>query len=442
MRISALFRRDKLSRFITAVRQEGWRAAISKARAYLAMERAGYGRSALPGTPGQTVSYQPEQAYLAPFWADVARNGAFHVGQAPATLGRSRRIAMIGDLNLPQCRKYRVEQPKEFWEDQGVAYDFSHYQDVPRSISILQHATHLMLYRAQSSALISMYLYEARRLRLPVLYDLDDPLFSVSAYETYENMKALPPEMKAHFLNEAPKYNDVMNMADIITVSTPGMRDHTRLYSPRPVFFRRNFADRATFEAADAALTMHKIDPDVPFRVGFASGSMGHEIDFGLIAEDMAAFLAADPKRQLVILGHFDATLLPKGLQGQLETHPFTTYDKYLENLATVNCAVMPLTDDIFNRCKSGVRVIDAAAVAVPSLVGTVSDMASLIKDGKTGRVLGPDDSWLDALQAMAADPGRTARMGRAARRDLEKRWAGKPGLPIVEPEVLKWVKA
>ena len=36
-----------------------------------------------------------------------------------------------------------------------------------------------------------MYLYEARRLRLPVLYDLDDPLFSISAYETYENMKGI-----------------------------------------------------------------------------------------------------------------------------------------------------------------------------------------------------------------------------------------------------------
>ena len=49
-----------------------------------------------------------------------------------------------------------------------------------------------MFYRGLNTPLFSMYFYEARRLRLPVLYDLDDPLFSVSAYETYANMKALP----------------------------------------------------------------------------------------------------------------------------------------------------------------------------------------------------------------------------------------------------------
>lgn len=440
MSIFSYLRKDMLARFLAATRQEGWRSTVARTWAYIRADQAGQGRSALLGLGGGKPLISP--AYLARFWQELAQKDAFHISQPPSTGTTARRIAMIGDLNLPQCRKYRVEQLAEFWGAQGVDFTYAHYQDVPRATEILQNATHLMFYRSLNTPQTSMYLYEARRLRLPILYDLDDPLFSISAYETYENMKALPPAMKAHFITEAPKYLDAMNLADIVTVSTPGMRDHTRLYTNRPVYFRRNFADAETFAAADAALATVERADDAPFRVAFASGSMGHEIDFALIGDDIVAFLAADPNRRLVILGHFDKALLPDGLQDQLETHAFTGYDAYLQTLASVDCAVMPLTDDIFNRCKSAVRVIDAAAVAVPSIVTTVGDMANMVRDGKTGHILADGDSWLAVLETLAADRDATRRMGQAARTDLETNWSSRADLPIVEPEVLDWVKA
>ena len=42
----------------------------------------------------------------------------------PRPLTKARRIAMIGDINLPQCRKYRVEQLAELWAGQGVDYGY------------------------------------------------------------------------------------------------------------------------------------------------------------------------------------------------------------------------------------------------------------------------------------------------------------------------------
>lgn len=428
MSVSDIFNRGKLARLITVARQEGWRTAAARARRYLSDRLRG-------GRIGR------DEAYLDRFWQDMARRGGFHVGQAPALLTGTRRIAMIGDLYLPQCHKYRVAQPAELWAGAGVDYTYSDYRDVPRSVAAMQNATHLMFYRTLNDPVMAMYLYEARRLRLPVAYDLDDPLFSISAYETYENMKALPAAMKAHFLAEAPKYLGAMNQADIVTVSTPGMAEHTRAYTTRPVHFRRNFADAETLAAAEAALMAAPPREGAPFRVGFASGSMGHEIDFALIADDIGAFLAADATRQLVILGHFDEKLLPEALRGRVQAHPFTTYEKYLDVLATLDCAVMPLTDDAFNRCKSAVRVIDAAAVAVPSLVGQVGDMAHMVQDGVTGRVLGAGASWRAALEEIATTPGAAAALGQAARKDLLATWTARLDLPVIEPELVAWVK-
>ncbi|MCP5037502.1 MAG: glycosyltransferase family 4 protein, partial [Rhodobacteraceae bacterium] len=288
----------------------------------------------------------------------------------------------------------------------------------------------------------TMLLYEARRLRLPVLYDLDDPLFSVSAYMTYENMRALPAARKAHFVREAPRYLDVLNAADIVSVSTPGLQEHTRLHTARPVYQRRNFADRQTLEAGRRILA-HKVNgprQKPGFRVGFASGSQGHEVDFALIQNDIIGFLEADPHRRLVILGHFDPKWLPVELTDRIERHEFLGYEAYLEVLASLDCAVMPLADDQFNRCKSAVRVLDAAAVAVPSLVGPVSDMAQVVKDSVTGRVIGSGESWVEALEALAGDPGAASALGRSARTEVETTWSAQLAPHLIDPEIIDWV--
>lgn len=437
-----LFRRDKLSRFAKTLREEGIGSALVKTRRYLGARLRGQGLTGLARSGSSNA--RPPAEYLAPLWLELAQQEAFHITEAPAVLSKRRKIALIGNINLQQCRKYRVEQLDELWRLKDVDFVFSRYEDVTRSTAIMQDATHVMLYRLCSSPITSMLTYEARRLRLPILYDLDDPLFSVSAYSTYENMKALPNWQKTHFINEAPKFLDVMNSADIVSVSTPGMQAHTRLYTPRPVHVRRNFADQIALDAGRQATQSIRAGRQVAneFRVAFASGSQGHEIDFSLIAEDVAAFLAAGQNRKLVILGHFDKKLLPEGLRGQVEAHAFSNYETYLHNLATADCAVMPLTDDLFNRCKSAVRVIDAASVGVPGIVGTVSDMANMVEDGVNGRVMEEGQSWAQALEDMARDRSATRNMGLAARQSLEDNWAASLKPNVIDPEILAWIDA
>ena len=422
-----VFGREAGRRLIATIRQDGWRVGAQKTTQFLAR----YLRRNNAGTKGA--------AYLRPFWQDIACQSAFH---APSTKAADQphRIAMIADLGLPQCEKYRVRQLAEIWASLGVDYTIADWRDVPRACEIMQTATHLMLYRVTATPELEMYLYEARRLGLPVAYDLDDPLFCIAAYETYGNMAALPAAMKAHFLAEAPHYLAAMNQADIVTVSTPGMVAQTQLYTRRPVYLRRNFADAETLAAAEIAL-----DQDRPertgFRVGFSSGSMGHEVDFAAIADDLTRFLAADPSRKLVILGHFNLDRLPADLRARVEHHAFTDYAAYLAVLASLDCAVMPLTDDIFNGCKSGVRVLDAMAVKVPVLVSDIGDLGILVTEGVTGHVLQAGDDWCVALERLASDRAAVTAMGQAAHDSLLQDWTAQTGVHVIAPELLDWVQ-
>lgn len=422
-------------RFLQCLRDEGWSATWTRTRLWWRLTRSGQLPSIAPEVTG-ALAFQGGWDVHG-FWLESAEKSGFQISTAPV-LRQRRKVALIGDLNLPQCRKYRVEQMSEIFHEAGVEYIFSHYEDLPRSMDILQDSSHLLLYRLRSSALVTRHLYEARRLRLPVLYDIDDPLFSIPAYAGYGNMAALPPDMVKGFLADAPFYAEVMNLADVVSVSTPALQEHARTFTTRPVYLRRNFADHNTL----AATVPQGARDDGLFRVCFASGSQGHEVDFAEISGQVARFLARDRKRRLVILGHFDRSHLPQALRGQVECHPFTGYTSYLGHLARCNAAIMPLADDLFNRCKSGVRVIDAASVDVPSLVGRVSDMQAMVEDGVTGRVLGDGADWVTALEDLARDPGLARDLGRQARKSLEDRWSARLDPPVIDPELVRWVAA
>lgn len=426
-------------RFASTLRNDGVRMALKRAWHYVGKRIRGGGNTSVVASGGSRP--QGAEQYLHGVWQTLAQQDAFHIVQAPRINRGRRQIAMVADLNLPQCRKYRVQQLASFWRDRGVDFEYAHYQDIPRATRIMQHATHLMEYRLQTGAAADMLRYEARRLRLPVLYDIDDPLFSVSAYETYRNMEALDPALKAHFLSEAPKYLSMMNGADILSVSTPGMAAHAALYSARPVHVRRNFADDETLTAGAAAMAA-AVKDDGMFRVAFASGSQGHEVDLAEIIDPLAEFILGHKSRRLLLIGHYDTSLLPEGLARQTEVVKFADYDRYLTALAVADCALMPLCDDTFNRCKSAVRVLDAAAVGVPAIVGAVGDLPAVVKVNETGFVAWNRGDWVDALRDLAADPVMARSMGRAARVNLEREWRSSDQPHIVAPELIDWVQA
>ena len=113
-------------RFLMSLREDGLRSALSKVRLYLWMRILGLAPTAVksPHTSGNST----KSPYFQGIWRQLAEGESFHVSPTEPRSG-TRRIVIIGDLNLPQCRKYRVEQLAEFWRAQGINCDFAHYQD-------------------------------------------------------------------------------------------------------------------------------------------------------------------------------------------------------------------------------------------------------------------------------------------------------------------------
>lgn len=328
----------------------------------------------------------------------------------------SGNVAIIGDLNLPQCKKYRVIQKVEALQQMGLSANFSHWQDIPRCINLLQTATCLVLYRVQNNSLIEQYCAEAQRLGLPVGYDIDDPVFDKPTYSANENLNALDPAEKADLLSTCGFYAEAFQLADFVIVSTPGMAEVAKKHFSGPIHLWRNAIDLETRQAALRYVLFGRKQQGDKVRIGYASGSRAHNADFAVAEDSLIKVLAEHPQTELHIVGYHEPSKRLDVYSDRITQIPFQDYPTYIENVSQFDISLVPLLPDAFNDCKSAIRYLESSIVGVPAIATDIGDFSYLIDSGVNGFLAASDRDWHEMLSALVADPALREKTGTAAR--------------------------
>jgi glycosyltransferase involved in cell wall biosynthesis len=92
---------------------------------------------------------------------------------------------------------------------------------------------------------------------------------------------------------------------------------------------------------------------------------------------------------------------------------PTAPYARYLSLLRGCDVALLPLSDTLFNRCKSDIKFLECSAHGVAVLASPVVYGASVL-DGETGLLFRDEEEFADRLGRLLDD--RTLRRGLAAR--------------------------
>jgi len=327
-------------------------------------------------------------------------------------------IALIADLNLPQCKKYRVMQKVEALRDMGLQAHHSHWQDVPRSVNLMQTATHVIFYRVTGTDLFQSYLGEARRLGLGTSYDIDDPVFDEAVYGANRNLAFLPAAERRHLLSQCGEYLAAMRACDNTIVSTPGLRSLAEARTGKPCYLWRNAVDAETLHAAKLALRdQERQTGKSGVVIGYASGSRAHGADFTVAEDAIIELLKRIANVTLTIAGHHEVSPKLAAFAQRTRIVPFTDYESYISTVAGFDINLVPLLQDSFNDCKSAIRFLDGAAVGVPTIASRIGDFVNVIDHGKTGLLADGEGSWLPHLERLAGDAALRRKMGEAARR-------------------------
>jgi glycosyltransferase involved in cell wall biosynthesis len=94
---------------------------------------------------------------------------------------------------------------------------------------------------------------------------------------------------------------------------------------------------------------------------------------------------------------------------------PLCDYETYLSLLASSEISFMPLQDNIFNRCKSDLKFLEAAAARVVALA-TPTVYGRVIEDGRTGMIFHSPDELKQKLLFLLQNHEAAAAMANQAR--------------------------
>ncbi len=142
------------------------------------------------------------------------------------------------------------------------------------------------------------------------------------------------------------------------------------------------------------------------FRFGWAvSGSHGE--DWLFIRGALIKFLKNHPDARFVCIGdtYFDIKQGMAEVQNQIEWYPFSDlwegHYAYRMPMLGLDCAIAPLADNEFNRCKSPLKFEEYTAFGWPTIAQNMTPYKEHIISGETGLLASDEASWLSALESL-----------------------------------------
>lgn len=160
-----------------------------------------------------------------------------------------------------------------------------------------------------------------------------------------------------------------------------------------------------------------KHKPD--FRFGWAV-SNSHREDFIAIQPVLKEFLEKHPDATFVCIGDAGLDLKTRLPEAQIEWHPFSDlwegHYPLRMSLLGLDCAICPLADTEFNKCKSPLKWEEYTAFGWPTIAQKMEPYSSHIVSGETGLLAGSKEEWLSALESLYSNASLRSKLAFNAR--------------------------
>jgi len=245
-----------------------------------------------------------------------------------------------------------------------------------------------------------------------IFYELDDLLFQLP-----ENH----PERKQELYNDAllPMITAMIE-ADLVLVPTEELMRVVENFNPN-IIILPNYLDDTLWDLRASRIS----SSNQLLRIGYM-GSNSHTPDLALIGPVLKEILHKyDGKVQVDIWG----TPLPEELTEVEGVYwypsPTNIYKDFVKFFQTLEfeIAIAPLADNLFNRCKSGLKFLEYSANGVPGVYSRIAPYESIVEDGVNGFLAGNADEWSKSLSRLIEDATLRQEMVEFAQKEVADNW-------------------
>ncbi|MBM7115646.1 glycosyltransferase [Archangium primigenium] len=338
-----------------------------------------------------------------------------------ASLGR--RVLLIAELSLPQCKRYRVDQKAELLQSLGHEVTVLPWGDTAACRAALQLHGLVIFYRTPALPPVVGLIEEAKRLGLSLFFEVDDLVFDVEAYQANGNLKTLPPEESAQVLNGARLYREALRQCDRAIASTATLAECMRKVVGGDLHLLENGLDQRLLAlAAELERRPPAVDPHT-VTIGYGSGSRAHDADFLVAADALLEVMERYPQVRLALHGFLTPPPAFERFAERIFRIPFLRVEDYLRALASWQISLAPLEPTVFNDAKSNIKYLEASLFKVPTVASGARPFREVISQGQDGVIAHSRAEWVAALSRLVEDAQARRQMGEAAHRNVLARY-------------------
>ncbi len=308
--------------------------------------------------------------------------------------------------------RHRCEHPCE--QLRGLGIEAAVLSGEAPSLSGYSHA---VLNRVPLSAALADSITAAEHEGTRVLFDVDDLIFAPAMVAGMEFAAARPAADRQRLLEAVEGIARTIERCGAGLCATPTLRQELESRG-RSARVAPNGVSDEMVRLSEQARAERSVDRRV-VRIGFPGGHAGHAFNLAMVADALVALLSRHPQVKLVLIG---LTEPPPGLRpwaGRIEQVPYVDWRRLPFELARLDVCIAPLADNAFNRCKSDIKLLEAALVGVPVVASPVGQLGETIRHGVNGLLADGAAAWVDALSSLLEQPRRRAELAEAAREQV-----------------------
>ena len=320
-------------------------------------------------------------------------------------------VLFINGCPLPHPHRYRVIHQREQLSAVNLHSEEIYYEDIDPEL--VHYYNTFIIYRVPITPAIETFIKIAKSFNKSVIFDIDDLIIDTKYTNQIPHIKQMSVDEKALYDDGVNRYRKTMQLCDSVITTTKALEVELLKYMPR-VFINRNiFSDQMLQLSQKACLDAKKDKSRIV--LGYFSGSITHNADFEMILPVLLNLLSEYENLHILLMGEISLPTSLTKFSDRILFQPFVDWKELPEIIASVDINLAPLTESIFNECKSENKWTEAALVRIPTVASAIGAFSEMIEHEKTGILCNNLDEWGYYLKDLINHPEKRDILGRNA---------------------------
>ena len=213
------------------------------------------------------------------------------------------------------------------------------------------------------------FIRNLKKLRKIIIADYDDMIFGNDDHAATAPLAINQPNKKNDVIKYFEKNSYVAEEFDLITCSTEPLVEHALKFSNSKAIQISNTIPSSVLNFTKKIETNNKL-----FDFGYFAGTSSHQKDFETIKKPLTKFLFENPECKFLLIGDIKLdkrlALLPN-----IHRQALSSFLRLFDRISICRYSISPLVDNMFNKCKSNIKLLESSLVGTQLISTKIPDM-------------------------------------------------------------------